>query len=378
MHLPRQLEAVRVNICRCDLTVSLQRPPLRRVPFKTEHNEMSVLDAAAEPGSKYYTDLFSMCQQNCFFKKKKTTSPALCTKAEDGTWGQWETLPFSPSIPDLPEARDFRMRCSAKPVPLGALGTGEWKTRSTEAVQRHRQDRAWPPTRFTQLRASSGGRGLRKGLPGCPGLDWGALERRTVFLAQTRKSRREVPTSCFGSSSLHCRLHSPKWRVSVRPQSSKPCLFVSSWRARDGWGRSVVTDLPANAEDAGSIPGSGRSGQGNSNPLQYSCLGNPMDRGAWRTTAHQVANSRTWLSNHRKRLVRTREKHKGAIQSSGLLLPKSSSLWHTCFLSFFPSSFLYNISSISEYTFLHILVLKLQSDIYIHLKPSLDSTSLHF
>lgn len=71
MHLPRQLEAVRVNICRCDLTVSLQRPPLRRVPFKTEHNEMSVLDAAAEPGSKYYTDLFSMCQQNCFFLKKK-------------------------------------------------------------------------------------------------------------------------------------------------------------------------------------------------------------------------------------------------------------------------------------------------------------------
>ena len=40
----------------------------------------------------------------------------------------------------------------------------------------------------------------------------------------------------------------------------------------------------------GSIPGSGRSfGEGNGNPLQYSCLGNPMDRGAWRATVHGVA-----------------------------------------------------------------------------------------
>ena len=44
------------------------------------------------------------------------------------------------------------------------------------------------------------------------------------------------------------------------------------------------------AEDAGLIPGSERSpGGGNGNPLQYSCLENPMDRGAWRTTVHRVA-----------------------------------------------------------------------------------------
>ena len=43
----------------------------------------------------------------------------------------------------------------------------------------------------------------------------------------------------------------------------------------------MVKNLPANARDAGSIPGSGRSpGEGNGNPLQYSCLENPMDRGA--------------------------------------------------------------------------------------------------
>ena len=56
---------------------------------------------------------------------------------------------------------------------------------------------------------------------------------------------------------------------------------------------SVVKNL-LKAGDADSIPGSGRSpGDGNSNPLQYSCLENPMDRGAWWTTVHGVAKSRT-------------------------------------------------------------------------------------
>ena len=53
-----------------------------------------------------------------------------------------------------------------------------------------------------------------------------------------------------------------------------------------------------NAGDLGSIPGSGRSpGEGNGNPLQYSCLENPMDQGAWWATIHGVAKSRTRLSD---------------------------------------------------------------------------------
>ena len=49
-----------------------------------------------------------------------------------------------------------------------------------------------------------------------------------------------------------------------------------------------------NVGDPGSIPGSGRSpGEGNGNPLQDSCLGNPMDRGAWWTTVHGVEKSQT-------------------------------------------------------------------------------------
>ena len=59
----------------------------------------------------------------------------------------------------------------------------------------------------------------------------------------------------------------------------------------------VVRNLPSNAEDVrdvGSISGSGRSpGEGNSSPLQCSCLENPMDRGAWQATVHGVAKSHT-------------------------------------------------------------------------------------
>ena len=55
-------------------------------------------------------------------------------------------------------------------------------------------------------------------------------------------------------------------------------------------GGSVVNNPPASAGHMGLIPGSGRSpGAGNGNLLQYSCLGNPMDRGTWQATVHGVA-----------------------------------------------------------------------------------------
>ena len=60
----------------------------------------------------------------------------------------------------------------------------------------------------------------------------------------------------------------------------------------------TVKNLPNNAGDLGLIPGWERSlGEGNSNPLQYSCPENSMDRGAWWVTVHGVAKSWTWLSN---------------------------------------------------------------------------------
>ena len=67
----------------------------------------------------------------------------------------------------------------------------------------------------------------------------------------------------------------------------------------------VVKNPPANAGDigdTGSIPGSGRSpGEGNGNPLQYSCLENHMDRGAWQVTVHGVTESDT--TKHKQALI---------------------------------------------------------------------------
>ena len=64
-------------------------------------------------------------------------------------------------------------------------------------------------------------------------------------------------------------------------------------------GGSVVKNLPGSAgnrRDTGSIPGSGRSpGVGNGTPLQFSCLENPMDRGAWWAMVHEVAKSQARL-----------------------------------------------------------------------------------
>ena len=67
----------------------------------------------------------------------------------------------------------------------------------------------------------------------------------------------------------------------------------------------VVKNLPANVGDMGSIPGLGRSpGEGNGNPLQYSCLGNPMDRGAWWATVRggvtKESNTTDYLNNNNK------------------------------------------------------------------------------
>ena len=67
------------------------------------------------------------------------------------------------------------------------------------------------------------------------------------------------------------------------------CVYIYP-RDKVGFpGGSEVKASACDAGDLGSIPGSGRSpGEGNGNPLQYSCPGNPMDRGAWWATVHGV------------------------------------------------------------------------------------------
>ena len=64
----------------------------------------------------------------------------------------------------------------------------------------------------------------------------------------------------------------------------------------------MVKNLPANAGDVSLIPGSGRSPEGgNGNPIQYSCLGNPTDRGAWQATVYRGAEElfMTWKLNNK-------------------------------------------------------------------------------
>ena len=76
-------------------------------------------------------------------------------------------------------------------------------------------------------------------------------------------------------------------------EDSQYFVITCKWKltSRRGFpGGAVVNNPPANARDAGLIPGSGRSPrEGNGHPLQYSCLGSPMDREAWWATVHGVA-----------------------------------------------------------------------------------------
>ena len=84
------------------------------------------------------------------------------------------------------------------------------------------------------------------------------------------------------------------WATVHRVAKSGTQLKRLSTHAHTFLGGSEVKASASSAGDLGSIPGSGRSpGEGNGNPLQYSCLENPMDGGAWWATVHGVAKSQT-------------------------------------------------------------------------------------
>ena len=76
----------------------------------------------------------------------------------------------------------------------------------------------------------------------------------------------------------------------LAPGSGMRVVYSQAPRIEWGFlGGSAVKILPVNVGDLSLIPGSGRSpGEGNGNPLQYSCLGNPMGRGAWQAAVHGV------------------------------------------------------------------------------------------
>ena len=109
------------------------------------------------------------------------------------------------------------------------------------------------------------------------------------------------PASVYGSSSLGG-YSKPVCRKSMNNESGEPSLEILPFLMLDNWASQVelvAKNPPANAgdiRDAGLIPCLGRSpGGGHGYPLHYSCLENPMDRGAWQATVHRVAKSWTQL-----------------------------------------------------------------------------------
>ena len=107
------------------------------------------------------------------------------------------------------------------------------------------------------------------------------------------RRRANGPPSC----SWPGRASSESWGVCLQLPA---CVWKeSSWRGFEDFpGGSDGKVSAYNAGDWGSMPGSGRSpGEGNGNPLQYSCLDNPMDGGAWWTMVHVVTKCQTRLSD---------------------------------------------------------------------------------
>ena len=98
----------------------------------------------------------------------------------------------------------------------------------------------------------------------------------------------------FTSSHRDNSLFSLKKKCIEHLECARLCVEVNKVIFLGFPGGSVVKNLPASAGDTGLIPGLGRSpGKGNGNALQYSCLENSLDRGAWRATVHGVAKS--WI-----------------------------------------------------------------------------------
>ena len=125
----------------------------------------------------------------------------------------------------------------------------------------------------------------------CNPMDWNLPGSSVLGTLQARTLKWVAMPSSRGSSPMGsnlCLLHLLHWQV-----DSLPCSLIRCFP-----GRSDGKESACNAGDLGSIPGSGRSpGEGNGYLLQYSCLENSANRGAWQTTVHGVPKSRTWLSN---------------------------------------------------------------------------------
>ena len=186
-----------------------------------------------------------------------------------GPWGHWgsdttERLPFHFALSCIEEGNGNPLQCSCLENPRDGEPDG------LPSVGSHRVGRDW-----SDLAAAA--RIIQAVLPGVGfsmGVYWNTcLGRHRGILLEKHKENRRSPFHASGY-----------FRVCVW------CLGIFQ-------AALVIKNRPAKAgyvRDVGSIPGSGRSpGEGNGNPLQYSCLENPRDRGAWQGTVHRATKSHT-------------------------------------------------------------------------------------
>ena len=152
---------------------------------------------------------------------------------------------------------------------------------------------------------------------------------------------------CLGIPSL-CKLLLPttkdlKARYLLFLKLSDYCAYVCTETLKTSGGfpsGSVVKNPPANAGDTSLIPGLERSpGVGNGNPLQYSCLENPIDRGTWRATVRRAAKESDmtyWLNNNKD--IRKGPVHPLMALALNQAVPWQTWLWFSshCFLGFWP------------------------------------------
>ena len=138
----------------------------------------------------------------------------------------------------------------------------------------------------------------------------GVQGRSDYSLLQERKTMDYRQKNIWRILYLRRNCRSELWNVTCG-EGHMIWVTTGTRKMKDTWNRfelslqahgSVVKNLPASAGDArdvGLIPGLGRSpGEGNGNPLQYSCLENPKDRGAWQPTVHGITKSWTWPSTY--------------------------------------------------------------------------------
>ena len=126
---------------------------------------------------------------------------------------------------------------------------------------------------------------------------WGRKESDTTeWLNWTELSEQPYSLSKTVTNFLHlCGSSDPSWHLVEENRNS---LDSNLCQVKGFPEDSMVRNLAANGRDVGLGSRSGRfTGEGNGNPLQYSCLENSMDRGAWWTTIHGVIKSQTQLSN---------------------------------------------------------------------------------